>query len=53
MMTSAGNTLFQVKTFGNLSITYNGKSLLGRGGVDSQFVSMLLILLHNPGGGKS
>lgn len=48
-MISANNTLFQVKTFGYLSITYNGKSLLGRSGVDSQFASMMLILLHNGG----
>lgn len=39
--------VLQVKMFGNFSLTYEGKSLLGRKTGETQFSSLMQILLHN------
>lgn len=38
--------ILQVKTFGSFSMIYDGKSLLGRKVGETQFASMMQMLIH-------
>lgn len=52
MMSEEKNVL-SVKMFGQFSVMYNGVSLLGRRSGESQFITLMQLLLHNRKNGIS
>ena len=46
-MTSEEKKVLSVKMFGQFSMMYNGVSLLGRRSGESQFITLMQLLLHN------
>ena len=52
MEEKGSDNILYVQTFGEFSVTWNGKRIAGRNGAEeTQFVSLLQLLLHDQGRG--
>lgn len=50
MEEKGSDNILYVQTFGEFSVTWNGKRIAGRNGAgETQFVSLLQLLLHDQG----